>query len=162
MSEPSFLTTKWPDDNRGKPLLEERRKFIDWMSMPAADREPPKLRDFAESIGISYSTAKAWRHDSRLIAAVSDRVGRHIDVDMVPDITASLYRQSINERNPRSVTAARTLLEYLRWNVERNEKIGAAGISELSDEELRDQMMAALDELDERHRRETTSHHAQA
>lgn len=139
--------------------MEARRRFADWLATPRSERRPETLKAVATEIGVSYESVKRWKNDSRLIAEVSNRVGRHLDIEALPDIIDSLHAQATNPDSPRSVSAAKTLLDYLRWNVERNEKLASAGLADLSDDELRDMMLDALDVIDARATRAEVSHH---
>ena len=129
--------------------VEERRRFVEWLATPPADRDPKTQNELADRLGVERKTLSKWKTDVRFVSEVSARVGRHVDLELMPSIVATLHKQAIDEKNPRSVQAGKVLFDFLRWNVERTRENNAE-VRDLSDEELRDLMLSTLDELDGR------------
>lgn len=137
------------DVGKGRIKHLQRRAFVEWVSTPIADRDPSSMRQWAIQNDIAYETVKRWRRDTRVYEEAADRLGRHIDIDMIPGAVKALGDVASDPSNPRHVQAARVLIDYLKWHVERSSD-DATDISKLTDVELRDLMVEALDELDVR------------
>lgn len=135
--------------------VEAREAFAQWLSTPIADREFPSERSLARHLGVSTSSLHRWRNDWRFAADVQNRLSRNLDIGVIPDIMATLVEQATDPSSPRAVSAARTLLEYVRWNLERTEDVNL-DIRTMSDDELRDLMISALDVIDERERTDSS------
>jgi hypothetical protein len=144
--EPLFKSTK---HGHHSVKVEERRRFVEWLATPPADRVPSTQHELADELGVARQTLVKWKTDVRFVSEVAARVGRHIDLELMPQIVKSLHSQAIDPKNPRSVQAAKELFAFLRWNVERTQENNAE-VKDLSDEELRDLMLSTLDELDGR------------
>lgn len=127
----------------------ERRAFVDWISTPKAEREPRTLKAWADANGVRPETVQRWKRDTRVYEEAADRLGRHIDIEMIPGAIAALGEAASDVKNPRHVQAAKTLIDYLKWHVQRTSD-DATDVSKLTDAELRDLMIDALDELDVR------------
>ena len=131
-------------------LVEQRKVFADWLTLAPDKRVPRSMKALAEELGVGYATLKLWKNDVRFITEVAGRLGRHIDIEYVPGIIRTLHKQATDVDNPRSVQAAKELLGYLRWNIERSESLNSPDIRQLSDEELQTLLVDALNVLDQR------------
>jgi hypothetical protein len=129
---------------------EKREAYVQWLSTPTAEREPPNETQWCKLWGISRATVYRWKNDYRFAAEVSGRLGRHVDLGVIPDVIVALTANATNPDSPRQVTAAKTLLEYVKWNIERTEELNAPDLKNLSDEDLSDLMLKALDAIDSR------------
>jgi hypothetical protein len=138
--------------------FEERRRFVEWLATPPADRVPQSQNALADELGIHRKTLSKWKTDVRFVSEVSARVGRMIDLELMPSIVKSLHTQAQDPKNPRSVQAAKVLFDFARWNIERTED-NNSDVKDLTDEELRDLMLNTLDELDGRTHESAGSHH---
>ena len=145
----STSTRTGSDVGRGPIKVAERKAFVEWVTVPYDDREPKSLRQWAIQNGVAYATAKRWRHDTRVYEEAADRLGRHVDLDLIPGAIKALGQVASDPDNSRHVQAARVLIDYLKWHVERSSD-DSTDISKLTDVELRDLMVEALDELDVR------------
>lgn len=137
--------------------VEERRKFVEWLATPPGDRVPQTQAALADELGVNRQTLAKWKTDVRFVSEVSARIGRHVDLELMPSIVKSLHTQAQDPKNPRSVQAGKVLFDFLKWNVERTRE-ASAEVKDLSDEELRDLMLSTLDELDGREHTKEGAH----
>ena len=135
--------------------VERREAYLQWLTTPKDQREIQSERKLAEHLETSRANLHRWKNDWRFAAQVTERLARHLDVAELPDVMASLLTQAKDPDSPRSVSAANTLLGYVKWNLERAEDLNV-DVKNLSDDELRDLMFEALDIIDERERTKPT------
>lgn len=129
--------------------VEGREAFLEWLATPKADRDPPSENKFALAHGLDRSILWRWKNDWRFAAKVTERLGRSLDIGEVPDVLASLLVSAKDPDSPRQVTAAREILSYVKWNLERSEEINL-DVQALTDKELQDLLVEALDAIDSR------------
>jgi hypothetical protein len=130
---------------------ERRAAYLEWLTTPLEEREIKSERQLAMHLNTSRANLHRWKNDWRFAAKVQERLSRNLDIGVVPDILASLLVSAKDPDSPRQVTAANAILGYVKWNLERAEELNV-DVRNLSDDELRDLMLQALDTIDERER----------
>ena len=129
--------------------VEGREAFLQWLTTPKADREWPSEAAFARHHALDRSLLWRWKNDWRFAAKVTERLGANLDIGEIPDVLASLLVSAKDPDSPRQVTAAREILSYVKWNLERSEEVNL-DVQALSDEELQSLLVEALDVIDSR------------
>lgn len=118
----------------GSPEKRARmERFIEWCLTPQGQREPSSKAKLARELGVSEQTLRNYQRDPQFLKKVSDEARALARVDRLPDILDSLYVQARDPENPRSVTAARTLMEFMEKATEQEASVD---VQSLSDEDL--------------------------
>lgn len=128
---------------------ERRAAYMDWLTTPLEDREIKSERQLAIHLNTSRANLHRWKNDWRFAAQVQQRLSRNLDIQEIPDVVASLLVSAKDPDSPRQVTAARVLIDYVKWNLERSEDLNV-DVRNLSDAELGDLLVDALNVLDSR------------
>ena len=98
----------------GSPAKKARmEKFIDWCLTPHDEREPKSKAKLAAEMGVSENTLRNYQREKTFQQQVQDRARAMARVDRLPAILDTLYEQATDPSNSRSVTAARTLMEFM-------------------------------------------------
>lgn len=127
----------------------ERRAFVEWISSPPELRDPKTLKAWCAQNNINPTTAQRWRRDTRVYEEAADRLGRHIDLEVIPGVIGNMADLAANRKSGTAVAAAKVLIDYLKWHVARTQD-DVTDVSKLSDDQLRELMLEALDEYDVR------------
>ncbi len=135
-----------PGDARG-PMLEQKQRYIDWLSLPPNRREPSSQAKMAKELDVSEQTLRAWKRDPRIIAKVKGKIQSVIALNDLAEIVDTLKEQAFDAQNPRSVQAAKVLLDLMEQG--QNQGVETP-LSEMSLDELKQLTSGLYDELDER------------
>lgn len=125
---------------------DELAEYIEWLSVPAAERVPPSQAKMAKHLGVSEFTLRQWKRDNRVVGKVLKKHVGNVGVDLYPDVIEALRVQALDPSNPRSVTAARALLAELNTQTEVDPLV--VDVDGLSDTELRDLALEMFDRID--------------
>lgn len=119
----------------GSPEKKARmERFIDWCLTPPALRNPSSKAKLAEELGVSEQTLRNYQREPEFQRQVSERARMLVRVDRLVAVLESLYEQAANPDNPRSVAAARLLLDFAEKATEGESK--TVDVKSLTDEEL--------------------------
>jgi len=103
-----------PSWKSGFPEAEKRREtYLEWLLTPEAERSPSTKRKLAEVLGVSTQTLRNYAQDPLFQKALIQRGRTLYRVERAHDILNTLYEQAIDPDNPRSVAAAKAILEYI-------------------------------------------------
>lgn len=115
--------------------------YADWLLTPREMREPPTQRQFAELYEISEQSLRNYRKEPVFQRRMQDKARGLVRSESLPDIIGTLYRQATDAENPRSVAAAKLLLDFAEKAAGDTPAIDP---SELTDEELVNVALAML------------------
>lgn len=119
-------------------------EYLEWLLTPTAERIPPTKTELAELLGVSVQTLRNWSKDAWLQRELGERGRTLARVERAQDILDSLYEQARDPENPRSVQAAKVLLDYMDRPADQG---ATADPSELTDEELAEIALQILQRL---------------
>jgi hypothetical protein len=109
--ESTFSLPSW---KTGYPDAEKRKEtYLEWLLTPEAERSPTTKRKLAEALGVSTQTLRNYAQDPLFQKALIQRGRTLYRVERALPVLDSLYRQAIDSDNPRSVAAAKVILEYI-------------------------------------------------
>lgn len=118
--------------------------YLEWLLTPEAERTPSSKRQLAEHLGVTTQTLRNWAKDVWLQRELANRGRTLFRVERAADVLESLFNQARDEDNPRSVQAAKVLLDY----VDRGTESGPAeDLQEMSDEDLAQVALEILQRL---------------
>ena len=142
-----------PDDNAGaigthltydstaeklspEARLKRMEMYAEWLATPADVREPSTKKEAGERLGISYETLKDYERDPRFQVMYRDRINAEFKVAKLGDVIHALGEQAMDPLHPRSVQAARLLLEWMDKHsvADRDESLRNADLEEIRDE----------------------------
>lgn len=132
------------DDLATKPS--EKQLFVEWLATPKAEREPASMKKLEEVLGVTRQTLYNWRRDPRVVAKVSNLVGRNLSVASYVDVIESLKVQATDPENPRSVMAAKVLLIEIHKQSAEPE----LDLKTMSNKELQELAAGIYDMVDDR------------
>lgn len=122
----------WKD---GDPAKRERQElYLDWLLTPTAEREPKTKRELAERLGVTPQTLRNYAREAWFQHEIDARGRKLSKVERAPEVLESLLNQALDHSSPRSVSAARTWLEYVFKDVASSPQEQV--LNEMSDEEL--------------------------
>jgi hypothetical protein len=107
--------------------------YLEWLLTPKAERRPSTKRELAEVLGVTTQTLRNYAKDPWLQRELLTRQRTVFRVEKVGPVLDSLYAQATDPENRQSVSAARTLLEWINKSVEPSLPTDMAS---MSDEEL--------------------------
>lgn len=125
-------------------VVEERTlsdAYADWLLTPKEYREPPTQRAFAEQWRVSEETLRSRRKEVRFQRDMQAKARGLVRSEKLPDLLQALYGQALDPTNPRSVAAAKVLLEFSATAA--NEK-APVDLSQVPEEELVEAAMKVL------------------
>jgi len=102
----------WKSGSAGK--RERMVVYVDWLLTPLDEQKPSTKTELAALLGVSTNTLRNYAQDAWLQREVAERARAEAKIERLPAILASLYSQALDETNPRSVSAARTYIEFLK------------------------------------------------
>ena len=106
--------------------------YIAWLVLPKGQRVPSTKKAVAELLGVTTATLLNYEKEPAFRDEVQRRLGAAFRVDRLADVFEALYVTATSVENPRSVAAARTLIE---WS-EKASGLAGIDLSGYSDEEL--------------------------
>lgn len=124
---------------------EKSERLIDWLLTPRELRQPNTLRALATELGVSEDTLRNWRKSPSFARSMQERARQLVKTESLPDIIDSLQTQATDPSNPRSVQAAKLLIDFMQSNTPG----GKLDLSELSDDDVKRLAQAALEKLTE-------------
>jgi transposase-like protein len=74
-------------------LTANQEKFLAWLALPAAQRNPKTETEFAAELGVNPSTLWRWKKDHNLAARAAE-LARDMLKDDLPEIYAALKREA--------------------------------------------------------------------
>jgi transposase-like protein len=128
---------------------EELEWYIEWLALPTKAR-PQDVRSqvkAAEYLGVSEQTLRNWKRDPRVQTRVGSLRTSRLRIEDLPNILDTLVAQATDPQNPRSVAAAKLLIEESNRIVEESQQ---ANLSEMSNRELKELVVELYDEIDDR------------
>lgn len=140
------------EDMFGKPgdprsFQREREQYIEWLAIPPNRREPASQEKMAKALGVTSDTLRNWKRDPRIISKVKGRIQGVIALNDLASIVETLKEQAFDASNPRSVQAAKVLIEMMEKGESRQADVP---LTEMSNEELRKLAAELHDAVDER------------
>jgi transcriptional regulator with XRE-family HTH domain len=131
----------------GRPARKDARlEFLKWLHADDPDRETQS--QLAARIGVSEAAISQWKQHPLVVEDSNLARLRQIEGHM-PSVIENMATLAKSDRNKAAaVQAARTLATLARQYIEAEAK--PLDVSKLTDQELRELMVDALDELDER------------
>lgn len=120
--------------------------YVEWIVTPKAERDPSTKQELAEELGVTTVTLRNYARDPRVQREIQKRQKGLIRVERANDVLDSLYRQAVDVDNPRSVTAAKTLLEWMDRTLDVVEELELETMSNEELARLVDELMDAVEE----------------
>jgi len=105
--------------------------YAEWLLLPEASREPRTKAELAEELDVSRTTLWNYEQDAWLQSELLRRQRATIQVGKLGDVMDSLIKQATNPENPRSVQAAKVILEFVSSGEEQRT---AEDLSSMTDE----------------------------
>jgi hypothetical protein len=125
----------------GYPDAQERREaYLEWLLTPEAERSPKTKVEFAKQLGVSTETLRNYTKSPWFQREFVVRGRTLLRVERAGSILESLYTQARDPDHPRSVQAAKILLDWMSKTVDA--PIVEGDIAELSDEELEEALLS--------------------
>lgn len=107
--------------------------YMEWLLTPEEERKPRTKSGLADSMGVTPQTLRNYAKDPWLQRELVQR-GRALNrVERAQSVLESLYLQSIDKDNPRSVAAAKVWLDWVNKQLEPSLE---TDVSAMSDDEL--------------------------
>lgn len=125
-------------DSQAKQM--RQAAYIEWLVLPRELRDPPTKRAVADLLGVTTATLLNYEKERSFKDEVQRRLGAAFRVDDLSDVFASLVTQAKDTSNPRSVAAAKVLVE---WS-ERSSDLEGIDFSQYSDEEIEEARAAVV------------------
>ena len=115
----------------GSPEKKARmERFVEWTLTPANLREPASKAKLAVELGVHPNTLRNYQHDPAFQKAVTHRARSLVRTDRLPDVLDSLFVQASDPTNPRSVSAAKALLEFAQDTADVVEELDVKNMSQ--------------------------------
>lgn len=91
----------------------KRQAYIDWLLTPPADRDPRRMEDLADNLGVTRRTLTNWKTRDKTFIEEWER--RYLATIGSPErkqaIMDTLYRTAIDQDDPKHVQAAQRYME---------------------------------------------------
>jgi hypothetical protein len=114
----------------------EKMRFIEWLTTPPTQRQPPTEAEFARMIDVHVKTLYNWKHDREFREVWQGETDQVIgDLDKRQQVLDTLYEAASDPRNPRHVAAAKLYLEAIKQMTPEREAANRA-VGSLTDAEL--------------------------
>ena len=120
-----------------------RETYLEWLLTPEAERVPRTKVAVAESLGVSTETLRNYQRDPWFQREYALRGRALLRVERAGTILDSLYDQAKDPENPRSVQAAKVLLDWMSKTLDA--PVTEGDIAELSDEQLENALLIVRD-----------------
>ena len=89
-----------------------KQRLLTWLCTPKKEREPPKLEDLAEELGVTRRTLTNWKVDPEFLEAWNTMYLRTIgSPEVKSEIMHTLKRTATDPDDPKHVQAAKTYFE---------------------------------------------------
>lgn len=119
--------------------------YVEWLVTPSSERDPSTKQAFAELLGVTTQTLRNYEKEPWTVNALQTRRKRAFQVAKVDDVVATLVATATDVDNPRSVSAAKLLLD---WMEKQTGEMNADAMRDLSDAELKQMLIEMFDKLD--------------
>lgn len=133
----------------GSEVKQERiDRYVEWLLTPRGLRQPPSKTKLAAELGVTPQTLRNYDKDplfQKRLVGESRGLAR---VDKLPDILESLYQQATDILNPRSVAAAKALLDHVEKLAPQSEK-EAVDVTQMDTEALANLAVQLLQRINE-------------
>lgn len=140
--------TVWQPGESWKTGSEAKRQrqaaYIEWLLTPEAERTIRTKQELADEMGVSTQTLRNYAADPFVQSELARRSRSLARVERVQPVLDSLYEQATDPGNPRSVSAAKTLLDWIDKALDHQE---ATDVGSMSDEELYELLKAVETKL---------------
>ena len=111
-------------------------RFIEWLTTPPTQRQPPTEAEFARMIDVHVKTLYNWKHDREFREVWQGETDQVIgDLDKRQAVLDALYSAASDPRNPRHVAAAKLYLDAIKQMTPEREAANRA-VGSLTDAEL--------------------------
>ncbi len=110
----------------------EKETYAEWLACPQELRDPQTKTALAEALGVTKRTLTNWAKEPAIVAKVAQTTGRFVKVEFIPEIVHTLKQQATDPSNPRSVSAAKLLLDF----AERRADAAPVELGEMTDQQL--------------------------
>ena len=105
-------------------------RFVEWTLTPANLREHESKAKLAVELGVHPNTLRNYQHDPAFQKAVTHRARSLVRTDRLPDVLDSLFVQASDPTTPRSVSAAKALLEFAQDTADVVEELDVKNMSQ--------------------------------
>ena len=124
------------DKQAPEARMKRMEMYAEWLATPADVREPSTKKEAGERLGISYETLKDYERDPRFQTMYRDRIAAEFKVAKLGDVIHTLGVQAVDPTHPRSVQAARLLLDWMDKHDQpsKDETLRTAGLEEIREE----------------------------
>ena len=141
VQESQSIATSPPESwKTGYSAAQKRREeYLEWLLTPEAERVPSTKVKLAEQLGISTETLRNYQSDPWFQREYALRGRSLLRVERAGTILDSLYTQAKDPDNPRSVQAAKVLLDWMSKSLDAT--VTEGDIVDLSDEELENALL---------------------
>lgn len=132
---------KWGTNGGGEPP-EHVREFVRWLCTPESDRpaDQKTQADWARANGFTVAMPSVWKRDPRVRRLIEDRCRElNIEPDRVQQVINAMFRNATQG----DVKAAALYLQFIDKLNPKRIIIEDRTLSQLSDEEMRDRLIAA-------------------
>lgn len=119
-----------------------REVYLEWLLTPEAERVPATKTELAKQLGVSLETLRNYGKDAWFQREYTLRGRTLLRVERAQTILDALYDQARDPANPRSVTAAKVLLDWMSKTLDA--PITEGDLAELSDDELETALQLAV------------------
>lgn len=109
--------------------------YVEWLLTPADMRVPRTKKDLATLLGVTRNTLQKYDHDPWLRREFIKRSRVAFTVSRSADVINTLYQRATDPDDPQGVSAAKTLMQFMQSQDEREDG-DAVDLSELSADEL--------------------------
>ena len=96
----------------------EKEAFAEWLALAPELRDPPNFTALAAKLEVTVRTLHNWKKEPSVVSKVQQIAGRFVKTEIIPDILNTLAAQATDSSNPRSVSAAKLLLDYAERRTE--------------------------------------------
>lgn len=137
MAEPVLLTYDSIADKQSPEAKRARMEvYVEWLLTPRSSRDPSTKKELARQLEVSVQTLRSYDRDRWLQDEYMRRARAVFKADRMQEVLDSLYYQATDRENPRSVTAASKLLQWVGDTIER--PTDDVDLTQLTSEELMD------------------------
>lgn len=109
--------------------------YVEWLLTPTDMRVPKHKKDIATLLGVTRNTLQKYDHDAWLRREFIKRSRVAFTVSRSADVINTLYQRATDPDDPQGVSAAKTLMQYMQAQDEREEG-DAVDLSELKIDDL--------------------------
>lgn len=86
--------------------------YVEWILTPKSERVPGTKKEFAAELDVSVQTLANYEKDILFQSELDKRSRSSFKATAMPDVISTMVKVATDADNPRSVQAARLLLEW--------------------------------------------------